>query len=134
MFASWGRLVYRIRWFTLVVSLLSLVGSAFLLTALRTPPPSVSSSLATQSARANDLISQQTPQNAPTIDLVFSSASRQANDPAFQSALQSALAPLQSDSRVKSISTPSSTNGAASAAMLSKNGHEALAVVTLRSD
>jgi RND superfamily putative drug exporter len=134
MFASWGRLVYRIRWFTLVVSLLFLAGSAVILTTLRPPPPSVSSSLATQSAHANDLISQQTPQNAPTIDLVFSSASLQANDPAFQSAMQSALAPLQSDSRVKSVSTPYSTTGAASAAMHSKNGHEALAIVTLRSD
>src|SRR3984893_3971971 len=134
MFASWGRLVYRIRWFTLVVSLLFLAGSAIVLTTLRPPPPSVSSSLATQSARANDLISQQTPQNAPTIDFVFSSASLQANDPAFQSAVQSALAPLQSDSRVKGISTPYSTSGAASAAMQSKNGHEALAIVTLRSD
>src|SRR3981081_1598374 len=101
MFASWGRLVYRFRWFTLVVSLLFLAGSTIVLTTLKQPPPSSSSALATQSAHANDLISQQTPQSAPTIDLIFSSASLQAIDPAFQSAMQSALAPLQRDSRGK---------------------------------
>ena len=134
MFTSWGRLVYRFRWFTLLLSLLFLAGSAIVLTKLSTPPPSPSSSLATQSARANDLISQQTPQNDPTIDLVFSSASLQANDPAFQSAMQSALSPLQHNSRVKSVATPYTTTGAAAAAMQSKNGHEALAIVTLSGD
>jgi RND superfamily putative drug exporter len=114
--------------------LLFLAGSAVVLTKLGTPPPSPSSSLATQSARANDLISQQTPQNDPTIDLVFSNAALQASDPAFQSAMQSALSPLQHDSRVKSVATPYTTTGAAAAAMQSKNGHEALAIVTLSSD
>jgi RND superfamily putative drug exporter len=118
----------------LVVSLFLLAGSTIILTTLKQPPPSNSSSLATQSARANDLISQQTPQSAPTIDFVFSSATLQANDQAFQSAMQSALAPLQRDSRVKNISTPYTTSGAASAALQSKNGHEALAIVTLKSD
>jgi RND superfamily putative drug exporter len=134
MLAGWGRLVYRIRWLTLVVSLLFLTGSAVILTTLRLPPPNSSSSLPTQSARADDLISRQTRQNAPAIDLVFSSASLQANDPAFQSAMRSALAPLQGDRRVESISAPYTTSGAASAAMQSRSGHEALAIVTLRSD
>jgi len=124
MFAGWGRLVYRIRWLTLVASLLFLTGSAIVLTTLRQPPPNSSSSSATQSARADELISQQTRQNAPAIDLVFSSASLQVNDAAFQSAMQSALAPLRGDSRVESVSTPYTTSGAASAAMRSRNGHE----------
>src|SRR3984893_10802388 len=134
MFTSWGRLVYRFRWFTLLLSLLFLAGSAIVLTKLSTPPPSPSSSLATQSARANDHISQQTPQNDPTIDLVFSSASLQANDLAFQSAMQSALSPLQNNGGDKGAATHHTTHGAAAAAMQSKNGHEALAIVTLSGD
>ena len=45
--------------------------------------------------------------------------------------MQNALAPLQNDSRIKSVATPYNTTGTASAALQSKSGHEALAIVTL---
>jgi RND superfamily putative drug exporter len=80
------------------------------------------------------LIAQQAPPSPPTFDLIFSSASLQATDPAFQSAVQSALAPIQGDKRVKSIATPYTTGGALSAGLRSKNGHEAVAIVTLNSN
>jgi RND superfamily putative drug exporter len=95
------------------------------------PAPNALSSLPTQSAHANNLIKQQTAQSPPTFDLVFSSTSLKTTDPAFQSAMQTALAPLQGDRRVASIATPYTTSGAASAALQSRNGQEAVAVVTL---
>jgi RND superfamily putative drug exporter len=110
-----------------------LAGSALILKTVAPVTPSATSSLATQSARADRLIAQQTPQTAPTFDLIFSSASLQATDPAFQAAVKNALAPIQGDRRIKSIATPYTTTGALSAALVSKNGHEALAVVTLNS-
>ena len=106
MFAEWGRLVYRFRWLTIVVSLLLLGGAGFILKSVIPPTPNALSSLPTQSAHANNLITQQTPQSPPTFDLVFSSTSLKTTDPAFQSAMQNALAPLLGDRRVASIVTP----------------------------
>src|ERR1700736_1594336 len=112
MFAEWGRLVYRFRWLTIVVSLLLLGGSGLILKSVVPPTPNALSSLPTQSAHANNLITQQTPQSPPTFDLVFSSRSLKAADPGFRSAMQHALAPLQGDHRVASIVTPYTTSGA----------------------
>ena len=134
MFAKWARLVYRFKWLIIVVSLLMLGGSGLILKSVVPPTPSPLSSLPTQSAHANNLITQQTPQSPPTFDLVFSSTSLKTTDPAFRSAMQNALAPLQGDRRVASIVTPYTTSGAASAALQSRNGQEAVAVVTLTSN
>src|SRR4030088_1326179 len=68
-----------------------------------------------------------------TFDLIFSSASLQTTDPAFRSAMQNAIVPIQGDKRVKSIATPYTTTGALSASLQSKNRHEAVAIVTLNS-
>ena len=131
MFAKWGRLVYRFRWPTIVVSLLLLGAAGLILKSVAPPAPNALSSLPTQSAHASNLITQQTPQSPPTFDLVFSSSSLKTTDPAFQSAMQNALAPLQRDRRVANIATPYTASGAASAALQSRNGREAVAVVTL---
>src|SRR3984893_13428206 len=131
MFAKWGRLVYRFRWPTIVVSLLLLGAAGLILKSVTPPAPNALPSLPTQSAHANNLITQQTPQSPPTFDLVFSSSSLKTTDPAFQSAMQNALAPLQRDRRVANIVTPYTASGAASAALQSRNGREAVAVVTL---
>ena len=128
MFSSWGRFVYRFRWLTLVASLVLLAVSALILRTVPAQIPSTTSTLATQSGRADNLIAQQTPQRPPTFDLIFSSASLQTTDPAFRSALQSAIAPIQGDKRVKSIATPYTTTGALSASLQSKNRHEAVAI------
>lgn len=134
MFARWGRLVYRFRWLTIVVSLLLLGAAGLILKSVTPPAPNALSSLPTQSAHANNLITQQTPESPPTFDLVFSSSSLKTTDPAFQSAMQNALAPLQRDRRVANIVTPYTASGAASAALQSRNGQEAVAVVTLTSN
>ncbi|MDP9248790.1 MAG: MMPL family transporter [Candidatus Dormibacteraeota bacterium] len=134
MFARWGRLVYLFRWLTIVVSLLLLGAAGLILKSVTPPAPNALSSLPTQSAHANNLITQQTPQRPPTFDLVFSSSSLKTTDPAFQSAMQNALAPLQRDRRVANIVTPYTASGAASAALQSRNGQEAVAVVTLTSN
>src|SRR5882762_3716258 len=102
MFTRWGRLVYRFRWPTLVASLLLMSLSVFLLWAVTGPTmTSPSSGLSTQSARAQNLMDQQLSQTPPSFDLIFASASLRTTDAAFQSAMQTALAPLQRDNRVR---------------------------------
>jgi RND superfamily putative drug exporter len=62
--------------------------------------------------------------------LLYRSATLTADNPAFRTAMLSSVQPLQSDQRVQSIVTPYS-GGPAAAALVSRDHHEALAVVTL---
>jgi RND superfamily putative drug exporter len=135
MFASWGRLVHRFRWVTLFVSLVLLGSTVAALLTVPAPNSNGSVSPPTESARADNLIrAQLTGSSPPTFDLIFSSPSLQTGDAAFRSAMQDALAPLADDARVSGIQTPYTATGGAAAALQSKNGHEAIAVVTLKED
>jgi RND superfamily putative drug exporter len=132
MFTRWGRLVYRFRWPTLVASLVLLSLSVFLFWAVAGPTmTSPSNGLPTQSARAQNLMDQQLHKTPPTFDLIFTSNSLQTTDAAFQSAMQSALAPLQRDNKVTTVVTPYTAPGPQSAALRSKDGHQATAIVTM---
>ena len=134
MFTRWGRLVYRFRWPTLVASLLLMSLSVFLLWAVTGPTmTSPSSGLSTQSARAQNLMDQQLSQTPPSFDLIFASASLRTTDAAFQSAMQTALAPLQRDNRVSTVTTPYGVTRQPSTALRSNDGHQAVAIVTLTS-
>src|SRR5260370_9330107 len=66
--------------------------------------------------------------------LIFSTSSLSGDDAAFQNALQDAVAPLRSDPRVTSVTTPYSVPAVAKAALISKDSHEALVVVELKDD
>ena len=132
MFTHWGRIVYRFRWPTLVASFVLLALSVSLLWSLTGPTmTNPSSGLTTQSARADRLINQQLPQTPPTFDLIFTNKSLRTTDPAFRSAMATALAPLQRDSRVSTVVTPYTLTGPQSAALRSIDGHQATAIVTL---
>lgn len=138
MFAAWGRIVYRNRWAVLVGSGLLLAISIVSLAiggTLQSGGP-LSSNL--QSAKAQNLISAQlnSANTKPTssFDLLFKSDSMTVSDPAYQSAVNDALAPIQGDSRIDKITTPySSGSPQAQAALTSKDGHEALVIVELNS-
>src|ERR687886_2976301 len=102
MFAAWGRFVYRWRWATLVLSAallgLSIVGLGAGGT-LTTGNP-VTSNL--EAARAQKLIDlQPRPDQTPveSFTLIFASPERQVGDPSFRAEVESAVAPLQRDSR-----------------------------------
>src|ERR1700736_6563973 len=124
MFTHWGRIVYRFRWPTLVASLVPLALSVSLLWSLTGPTmTSPSSGLNTPSAHADTLINQQLPQTPPTFDLIFTNKSLRTTDSAFQSAMATALAPLQRDRRVSTVVTPYAATGPQSAALRSIDGH-----------
>jgi putative drug exporter of the RND superfamily len=136
MFARWGRFVYRFRWATLVVSALLLgLSVAGILTG---------ASLAgnggfgndTAAGKAAKLISDEIKLQGTTtgssFELIYSSASLNARDPAYQAALENSVASLSFDSRVTGIRTPYNVPAAQQAAFISRSGREALVVVELR--
>ncbi len=138
MFGRWGRFVYRFRWATLVVSALLLgLSIAGVLTG---------GTLAGNGGFGADLAAGQTqklisgeihPQKAATgsgFILIFSSNTLNVTDPAFQSAVDQALAPLATDPRVTAVNTPYSVPPAAQSSYISRNQHEALVFVNLKDD
>jgi putative drug exporter of the RND superfamily len=138
MFARWGRFVYRFRWATLIASalLLGLSVVAVLTGANLTNSGNFGSNLA--AGQASKLINDEIhPQGAPagsSFTLIFSSGSLSATDPGFQSALQDAVAPLGSDSRVTAVRTPYSVPPIEQSAFISRDLHKALVIVELKDD
>ena len=137
MFARWGRFVYRNRWATLAGSALVLAGSVVFLVlgGTLTSGGPLSSNL--ESAQVNRLINSdlnKTGNTAPTtstFDLIFKSDSLSVSDSQYKDAVNSALAPIQNDSRVVSIVTPYTVQPAAATALTSRDGHEALVIVEI---
>lgn len=135
MFARWGRFVYRFRWATLVASALMLGLSVI---ALFTGAPlrdngSFGADLA--AGKTAQLVNQEISSQAPTgssMTLIFSSATLNVTDPAYQSALEAAVAPLTSDSRVSAVRTPYNVPTIQQSSLISRDGHKALVIVELR--
>jgi RND superfamily putative drug exporter len=138
MFARWGRFVYRFRWATLVASalLLGLSIVAVLTGANLTNSGNFGTNLA--AGQASKLINDEIhPQGAPggsSFTLIFSSTSLTATDPTFQSALQDAVASLDSDSRVTAVRTPYNVPQIQQSAFISKDSHKALVIVEMKDD
>jgi RND superfamily putative drug exporter len=139
MFEAWGRIVYRWRWATLVASLVVLVLS---LAAFRAAGSLTSSGQLTGNEEAARAARLQQAELAPAeqkegaqFTLILRSESQNVSDPAFQNAMEAALAPLRADARVVSVVTPynAGTPGAATA-LTSRDGRQALAIVTVKDD
>ncbi len=133
MFASWGRFVYRFRWATLVGSALVLGVSVV---ALLTGAPLASNNSfganlpAGQAAKLiNDQILAQQGAPGSSMTLLFSSSTMSVTDPAYQSAVKSALTALSNDSRVSALHTPYDPD---QSGFVSRDGHMALVVVELK--
>jgi RND superfamily putative drug exporter len=137
MFASWGHFVYRFRWATLVGSgvLLAISIVGLLMGGTLTSGGPLTSNL--ESAKAGNLISSEIAANAKvtsTFSLIFKSSTATASDPAFKDTVMAEAARLQGDPRVISVLDPyNAANPAVAQAFTSKDGHEALVVVDLRS-
>ena len=140
MFARWGRFVYRFRWATLVVSALLLGLSIAAILTGGTLAGNGGFGADLPAGKAAKLIGDEIhPQGGPTtasstLSLIFSSTNKTVDDPAFQQALQNAVTPLSSDSRVTSVTTPYSVPPAARSALVSRDLHKALVVVALKDD
>jgi len=136
VFAGWGRIVYRYRWATLVGSgiLLALSVVGLMMGGTLTSGGPLTSNL--DSYKASNLMTADLGQAKVTsaFDLIFKSSSLQATDPAFEAAVKAALAPIQSDPRIVKLVDPyNAPTAGAARALVSKDGHEALAVIDLKS-
>ena len=137
MFAAWGRFVYRWRWATLVVSVVLLGASIYGLMTGGTLGTGNSATSTIEADQAAKLINDQLSSGkigGTNFLLIFSSPTRLANDASFQADVQTALAPLQNDSRVTSVQTPyNAPSPAVAQSFISKDGHRALVQVNLKS-
>jgi RND superfamily putative drug exporter len=133
MFAAWGHFVYRRRWPVLVVSVV-LLGLSIALVARGGTLKSGGIIQTSESGRAAKLIQNELPQSGGSqLSLIFSSPTLQVTDPAFRTAVEQALAPLQGDPRIEQIRTPYDPIPTA-ALYASKDGHDAVAIVSLKDD
>jgi RND superfamily putative drug exporter len=131
MFERWAHVVYRFRWpflaLSVVVLALSIVGLG---TKGNVDGPQPASPL--ESDRAAILVSAQLPHASGTGSsflLLFSNHDLTVMNPSYQAALEQAVAPLRLDPRVLSVVTPYSGS---TAGLVSKDQHEAVAIVNLR--
>ena len=136
MFASWGRFVYRYRWAMLAGSamLLAISIAGMLMGGTLTSGGPLTSNL--ESARAGNLTTSELAASKTTSNfiLIFSSKTQSVGDPAFKDAVSAALAPIEGDPRITSITTPYNAPDARVAqAFTSTDGHRALVSVELRS-
>ena len=138
MFERWGRLVYRRRWAFLVLSGLGLAVS--IVGVLTAGPLEGNGNFGAQlpAGQAAKLIQSEIhPQEteAPagsSMTIIFSSATLLATDPAFQSAVEAALAPLGGDPRVADVQTPYNIAAIAKSSWISKDQHRVQTVVSLK--
>ncbi|TMG30941.1 MAG: MMPL family transporter, partial [Chloroflexi bacterium] len=136
MFAGWGRFVYRFRWATLVASGVLLAISVALLAmgGTLTSGGPLTSNL--QAYKAGNLVTNELGAAKVTsnFDLIFRSDTLTVNDPQFQAAVTDALAPIDGDSRISKMITPyNAPNTMVAQAFTSKDGHEALVSIELKS-
>ena len=135
MFAAWGRLVHRRRWWVLAASLVLMAAIATTGFSLRGVLNN-STHVHFESQRAADLMNAQLPK-APggagsSFEIVFSSPTLAVTDPAYRAAVQATLAPLRSDPRIKTIEDVYTAPADQSAGLVSRNGREMVAEVTVK--
>lgn len=136
MFDRWGRFVYRRRWVVLFLSaiLLGLSVAGILTGGTLTGNGGFGASLA--AGQADKLVTQQIqPTQAASgssLELIFSSDTLTATDPAFRSAVEQAIDPLLGDLRVTGVDTPYNVAAAAMSSYISKDSHMALVIVRLK--
>ncbi len=129
MLATLGGVLYRARWFVLLIGLAVVLGAAVFgsglfgkLTAGGFEDPN------SQSAHAHALLDQQLGGSTADIVILMHSDAQSASDPAFASAATQLLSTLHARPEVASVTSYYSTH---SARFLSRDGHETFAVVQL---
>jgi len=129
MLGTWGRWVYRLRWWLLGASALSLAPALVVL--VQGAQLEAGTMLATtESGRAATLMARQLPGQPVSFELILSSPTLRATDRAFREEVERALAPLKADSRVARVRTAYDVNPP-DPAFLSRDGHRTRAVIEL---
>src|SRR5712692_4795293 len=136
MFDRWGRFVYRWRWATLVVSALllglSVVGILTGGTLVTSGGFGAKLPAGVAAQLINDEVQPQKASTRSSFTLIFGSTTLVVSDPAFQSALEGALAPLLTDSRVTGVRTPYNVPPLQAPSFISRDSHKASAFVELK--
>jgi putative drug exporter of the RND superfamily len=135
MFDRWGRFVYRYRWATFVVSavLLGLSIAGVLTGGTLAGNGGFGADLA--AGQAAKLIAREIqPEQAQapvgsSMELIYTSDTLSATDPAFETAVEQSLAPILGDERVVGVDTPYSVLSIAKSSYISKDSHKALVIV-----
>jgi putative drug exporter of the RND superfamily len=135
MFARWGRFVYRRRWATLVVSALLLGLSVVGILDGGTPAGNGGFGANTAAGKAskliNDEIQPQQTASGSSFTIIFNSSTLTATDPAFQTAVEQAVAALKTDPRVTLVTSPFTVPAIEQSRLISKDSHKALVTVDL---
>ncbi len=127
---AWGRTVYRLRWWLLGLSVVSLA-PAIVILAQGAMLEAGTRLATTQSGRAVELMARQLPGQPISFELILSSPTLRATERAFRQEVARALAPLRADARVARIRTAYDVEPP-DPAYLSRDGRRARAVVELR--
>jgi Predicted drug exporters of the RND superfamily len=127
---GWGRWVYRLRGWLLILSLVSLA-PAFVVVAQGARAPAAPVLASTESGRAADLMSRQLADRPISFDLILSHPAPRATDPAFKAEVKRALQRLRDDPRVARIRTAYDLDPP-DQAFISRDGHRIRAVVELK--
>ena len=134
MFAGWGRLVYRRRWWVLGLSGLLLVASGFI--ASQGGKLQSGGLISTsESGRASELIERELPRSGgSTFTLIFSSPTLDAKSPEFRAAVEAALEPLRADPRTATIVTPYDGSAPDPSLLISKDAHAVAVDVAVKDE
>ncbi len=127
---GWGRWVYRLRAWLLILSLVSLA-PAFVVVAKGARAPAAPVLATTESGRAADLMARQLADRPIAFDLILSHPTLRATDPAFKTEVKRALQALRDDPRVARIRTAYDLDPP-DPAFISRDGHRIRAVVELK--
>ena len=135
MFAAWGRFVHRRKWWVLGASLvfLALSIASFSLAGKLDNKFTVRP----EAVVASDLIDKEIPKTAGSgsgFTVLYLSNTLKATDPAFEQAMERSLARIRGDARVTGIVTPYEAAAKRPADMISKDGHQAIARVSVRDE
>src|SRR5262245_66577517 len=99
---GWGRLVYRLRWWLLALSLVSLA-PAFVVVAHGARAASAPILTTTESGRAATLMARELSDPPPSFDLILSPPTLRATAPALNTDVKRALQALRDDPDRKSV-------------------------------
>jgi RND superfamily putative drug exporter len=132
MLASWGRWVYRFRWWVLIVSVLSLGPSVWLISQ-GGHFDSAFVPANTEAGRALDLTKRELPRTLPSFGLIFRNPSLRVTDTAFQAEVERAVTTLRNDPHVARVRTAYDADVADSRS-ISHDGRSTIATVELKDD
>jgi RND superfamily putative drug exporter len=104
MLAVWGRMVHRLRWWLVPLSLLPLALWLGVMPGERLDESVVPPDM--EAVRAVRVLDEELAPRPPSFGLIFSSATLRATDPRFGAEVRRALTPLRGDHRVARIRTP----------------------------